>query len=101
MHRYTIDEAYFDELLARRAAAIDTIRASHPGLVETRLTRLEDDTYTDVWRWESPDQMRAAAAGLPHIPEAGAAMALTLRPQHEIPLVRWSHLPVVKRQSGD
>jgi hypothetical protein len=77
MHRYTVDEADFEELLARRAAAIDAIRASHQGLVETRLTRLDDGTYTDVWRWESPEQMGAAAAGLPNIPEAGAAMALT------------------------
>ena len=76
-HRYTVPATDVDELIARRAKVIAAIRASHPGLTETRLTRMEDGTYTDVWRWDSSEQMRAAFAAVRSIPEAGAAMALT------------------------
>ena len=75
-HHYTVDEADVPELLARRAAVIAAIRAAHPGLSHTRLTRLDDGTFTDVWRWDSAEQMRAALAAMP-IPEARAAMSLT------------------------
>lgn len=46
-HRYTVGPADLDELIARRATLINAIRAAHPGLAETRLTRLEDGTFTD------------------------------------------------------
>jgi hypothetical protein len=52
-HRYTVDPADLEELIARRTTVIAAIRAAHPGLTEARLTRLEDGTYTDVWRWDS------------------------------------------------
>jgi hypothetical protein len=68
-HRYTIDPADLDELIARRATLIAAIRAAHPGLAEARLTRLEDGTFTDVWRWDSAEQLQAALAAMP-IPEA-------------------------------
>jgi hypothetical protein len=75
-HCYTIDPADLDELIARRATLITAIRAAHPGLAEARLTRLEDGTFTDVWRWDSAEQLQAALAAMP-IPEARAAMSLT------------------------
>lgn len=75
-HHYTVDPADLDELLARRATVIAAIRAAHPGLAETRLTRQADGTFTDIWRWDSAEQMQAALATMP-IPEARAAMSLT------------------------
>ena len=75
-HHYTVDPADLPELLARRAAVIAAIRAAHPGLSSTRLTRLDDGTFTDAWRWDSAGQMHAALADMP-IPEARAAMSLT------------------------
>jgi hypothetical protein len=75
-HHYAIDPADLPELLSRRATVIAVIRAAHPGLAQTRLTRLEDGTFTDTWRWDSADQMQAALAAMP-IPEARAAMSLT------------------------
>jgi len=65
------------QLLARRAEVIAAIRAAHPGLTQTRLTRLEDGTYTDAWRWDSAEQMQAALAAAPDFPQARAAMSLT------------------------
>ena len=76
-HRYAVDPADLDELIARRATLITAIRAAHPGLAEARLTRLEEGTFTDVWRWDSAEQMQAALADMARFPEARAAMSLT------------------------
>jgi len=75
-HHYTVDAADLPELLTRRAAVIAAVRAAHTGLAHTRLTRLEDGSFTDTWRWDSAGQMQAALAAMP-IPEARAAMSLT------------------------
>jgi hypothetical protein len=66
-HRYIIDPADLDALIARRATLIAAVRAAHPGLTETRLTRLEDGTCTDVWRWDSAEQMKVALADMPRV----------------------------------
>ena len=76
-HRYSVDPADLEELLVRRAAVIDAIRADHPGLTGTRLTRLDDGTYSDEWRWESPEQMGAAFAAASGVAGIPIAMALT------------------------
>jgi hypothetical protein len=70
------DAADLPELLTRRAAVIAAVRAAHPGLTHTRLTRLDDGSYTDTWRWDSAGHMQAALAAMPS-PEARAAMSLT------------------------
>jgi hypothetical protein len=70
-----VDPADFEELLVRRAAVIAAIRAAHPGLAQTQLTRQKDGTYSDMWRWDTAEQMQAALAAMP-IPEARAAMSL-------------------------
>jgi hypothetical protein len=75
-HHYTLDPSDLPEHLARRAKAIGAIRAGHPGLVQTRLTRLEDGTFTDTWHWDTAEHMRAAFASSRKIPEIGPAMAL-------------------------
>jgi EmrB/QacA subfamily drug resistance transporter len=74
-HHYTVDPADLSEHLARRAKAIDAIRADHPGLVGTRLTRMQDSTFTDAWYWDSAENMKAAFAATREIPEVGPAMA--------------------------
>jgi hypothetical protein len=74
-HHYTIEPADLDELLARRAALITAVRAAYPGLTGTRLTRLEDGTFTDTWHWDTAERMRAARPAT-SLPEAQAAMSL-------------------------
>ena len=74
-HHYTVEAADLDELLARRAALITAVRASYPGLTGTQLTRLEDGTFADTWRWDTAGSMRAARPA-PSLPEAQAAMSL-------------------------
>ena len=74
-HHYTVADADLDELLARRAALITAVRAAYPGLTGTQLTRLEDGTFTDTWRWDTAERMRAARPAT-ELPEARAAMSL-------------------------
>ena len=74
-HHYAVGEADLDELLARRAALITAVRAAYPGLTGTQLTRLEDGTFTDTWRWDTAERMRAARPAT-ELPEARAAMSL-------------------------
>ena len=74
-HRYSVDPADLDKLLALRASLVAAIRAAYPGLAEVRLTRLEDGSYTDSWRWDSAAQMQAAFPATA-LPDAHAALAL-------------------------
>lgn len=76
IHHYSIDPADLDEMIVRRATLVAAVRASYPGLTEARLTRLEDGSYTDTWRWNDAGQMQAAFPATA-LPEARAAMALT------------------------
>ncbi|MEY9859116.1 hypothetical protein ABH935_004743 [Catenulispora sp. GAS73] len=75
-HHYRVSPEKFDEFSVRRAAVIDAVRAKHPALAATRLVRLEDGSYSDVWVWESAEQMGRAMADLPNTPEAFAAMSM-------------------------
>jgi hypothetical protein len=77
IHRYAVDPENLDEFIARRTALIAAMRERHPGLTETRLIRLEDATYVDTWRWASAEQMQAAFASVPDMPEVPATMSLT------------------------
>jgi len=74
-HHYAVGDADLDELLARRAALITAVRAAYPGLTGTQLTRLEDGTFTDTWRWDTAERMRAARPAT-ELPQARAAMSL-------------------------
>lgn len=77
VHRYRVEPDVLEEFLRRREAAIDAVRALHPGLGRTALVRLDDGGYTDTWQWDSAEEQAAAWASLSEVPEAGAAMALT------------------------
>ncbi|MET8872377.1 hypothetical protein [Nocardia sp. NPDC004604] len=77
IHHYRVAADRLDALLTQRATLIDGIRRANPGLTETRLTRLEDGSYSDTWRWESAEQMLAAIGASQGFPLVGATMALT------------------------
>lgn len=77
VHLYSVDPANLEQLLARRAQLIAGIRSTFAGLLETRLTRLDDGTYQDVWRWETVEQLNAAVAASAGFPPVAETMALT------------------------
>jgi hypothetical protein len=76
-HTYRIEPGNLEQLLAQRANLIAGIRAANPALMEARLSRHEDGTYTDVWRWESTEQMTAALTASAGSPLVSATLALT------------------------
>ena len=77
IHRYAVDPEDYDVFITRRSAVIAAVRAKHPGLAEARLVKLDDGSFVDTWLWDSADQMQAALAEAPSIPEVRAAMSLT------------------------
>lgn len=76
MSRFTVDPTSSGEMLARRATMIDALRARFPGLLEAQLSRIDDSTWVDVWRWESRQAAEAAIQGAPGLPEVSAAFAV-------------------------
>ncbi len=75
--RFQVEPTDAEEMLSTRAALISAVRATYPGLTEARLTRVDDGTWIDVWRWESAASMDRALAGAHGLAEAPAAFALT------------------------
>ena len=76
-HHYSVSPADVDELLTRRASLIDAVRAAHPDLTMTRLTRLADGTYTDTWYWGTSEGMETALAAIGDFADAPGTMLLT------------------------
>jgi hypothetical protein len=79
LDRFTADPASTNELITRRNALVAAVRNATPGLLQARLTRVDDETWIDMWCWDTRAHAQAAVA-LAHagqLPEAGAAFALT------------------------
>lgn len=74
--RFTVEPSRVEELMSRRADLIGETRRLYPGLHEARLTRLDDRTWLDLWRWESAAHAEAAIRGAHDIPGATEAFAL-------------------------
>ena len=74
--RFTADPADADLVLERRGRLIAAIRAAYAGPTETRLIRVDERTWVDMWQWDSPEVLQAALAGAPKLPEAAAAFAV-------------------------
>jgi hypothetical protein len=75
--RFHIDPADTGEMIARRATLIEAVRAGYPGLAEARLSKVDDETWVDIWRWDSRALADTALAAAPALPEAAAAFAVT------------------------
>ncbi|GAA1513347.1 hypothetical protein [Kribbella lupini] len=81
--RLTVDADRADEMLARRAALIEAVRGMTDGLTDTRLARVDEETWLDVWRWESGEALDEVAATAPGLPVAQAAFAVVRDAQVE------------------
>lgn len=71
--RFTADPADAAQVLERRRNLLHAIRAEFGGPAETRLIRVDERSWVDMWRWDSPETLEAALAGGPKLPEAAAA----------------------------
>jgi hypothetical protein len=81
--RLTVDAARADEMLVLRAALIEAVRRTTDSLTDTRLARVDEETWLDVWRWDSGDALDEVAAAAPQLPEAQAAFAVVRDAQVE------------------
>ena len=79
MDRFKADPAATDELISARNALVTAVRNATPGLLQARLTRVDDETWVDMWYWDTRAHAQAAVAlaQAGQLPEAGAAFALT------------------------
>lgn len=77
LDRFTIDPADSEELRSRHAALVAAAKDAFPGLLGVELAQVGDQTWIDVWRWDSLASTQAAVAGAPSIPQAGAAFSIT------------------------
>jgi hypothetical protein len=76
-HRYTLAPDQLEKFLAQRAELIGQWRAAGLDLVETRLYRLEDGTYLDIWRWASDEVMAKAFEMMGELPLIPATLGMT------------------------
>lgn len=74
--RFTAEPADAQAVMERRRDLLAAIRARFSGPTETRLIRLDERTWVDMWRWESAQILQAAVDGAPGLPEAAAAFAI-------------------------
>lgn len=74
--RFRVSPDDVGELLSRRAALIDAVRARFTGLSRVALSRIDEESWLDMWRWDSADEMQAALSAAGTIPEAGPAFAV-------------------------
>jgi hypothetical protein len=74
--RFTADPADAEVVLERRRNLLEVLRAKFSGPAETRLIRVDERTWVDMWRWDSAETLNAALAGAPQLPEAAAAFAI-------------------------
>jgi hypothetical protein len=74
--RFTADPADAETVLERRGKLLEAVRAAFAGPTGTRLVRVDERTWVDMWRWDSPETLRAALDGAPRLPEAAAAFAV-------------------------
>lgn len=63
-----------DEVVARRDELVDAARKASPGLRRATLSKVDDETWVDVWLWDSEEDLRTAQAVVG--PTAQAAFAL-------------------------
>jgi hypothetical protein len=66
LDQFTIDPADTGELLTRHPALVAAASRALPGLIEVQLAKVDDQTWLDVWRWDSLASAQAAVAGAGH-----------------------------------
>lgn len=76
VHRYAVDPGDLESFLGQRTELVLAIK-NNPAFAGAVLTRLEDGTYLDTWRWESAEQMHAALEAATGFPLVRATLAHT------------------------
>jgi quinol monooxygenase YgiN len=77
--KFTVRPEDADEMVVRRDALIDAAREAAPGLIRAVLSRVDDETWVDIWHWESAESLQAAQNVVGPVAQA----ALELVKDHE------------------
>ncbi|GAB1509943.1 hypothetical protein [Actinophytocola sp. KF-1] len=72
--RFKVSPDQEQEMRDRRTALIEATRPHGGGPLRTILTRVDEETWMDLWHWPSEDTLKSAQAA--QLPEAKAAFAL-------------------------
>ena len=72
--RFKISPDQEQEMHTRRNTLIAAARALGPGPLRTILTRVDEETWMDLWHWDSEASLRATQQA--QLPEAKEAFAL-------------------------
>lgn len=72
--RFKIGPDQEQEMRARRTALIEATKPYGGGPLSTTLTRVDEETWMDLWHWGSEDALKSAQDA--QLPEAKAAFAL-------------------------
>jgi hypothetical protein len=60
LDRFKADPAHVNELIGRRNALLAAVKQATPGLIRARLTRVDDQTWIDMWEWDTREHSQAA-----------------------------------------
>lgn len=76
-HRYNVDTGNLAAMLESRTNLINGIRSGNPAFSSATLIRLDDNSYLDIWRWDSAEEMQRAAEAAKEFPIVGSTLAMT------------------------
>lgn len=72
--RFKVRPEDADEMVVRRDALVEAAREAGPGLLRAVLSRVDEETWVDIWHWDSEESLATAQAAVR--PTAEAAFAL-------------------------
>lgn len=72
--RFTIAAEEEERMIEQRTTLLEAVRKITPGLLRAILTRVDDETWMDVWHWDSQETLVAVQTA--QLPEAKASFAM-------------------------
>lgn len=68
--RFKVRPEDADEMVARRDALVDAAKKASPGLVRAVLSKVDDESWVDIWHWDSEESLKAAQAEVGPVAQA-------------------------------
>lgn len=72
--RFKIAQEKEEKMIEQRETLLAAVRKLTPGLLRAILTRVDEETWMDVWHWDSPETL--AAVQTAQLPEAKESFAM-------------------------
>lgn len=68
--RFRVRREDAEEMVARRDALVDAARQAAPGLRRAVLSKVDEESWVDVWHWDSEESLKAAQVVVAPIAQA-------------------------------